>query len=701
MEPVLSREVSRPFAKCGHDPAVAGWPSRLGHYRKTLMVYPVNRGLRPIVCLLAVVMLPFLSYPLSWLPSAWAQFRYSIVFPLAAVSFVVLLLAAAWAALAPNSCSGLAGRWVLMPRVIVGPCALLLASWLLSVSLSQHRHFSILVLPSVVGNMALFWAASSFSGNQLRKLCVIWLSVAFLVAVNGLIRLEIEPEFVSTIGNRNFLGAYLAAAICIGAGLFCKAEPAPCHAGPAPNSCSGPADPTERLRKPRPQSRGKLLIGGTCVVLLAALYCCGSRGAWLALAGVGIVSLPRKLSGFVVRLAPTLRSGLGVLLLVVATASFTARSYIAGQWRTDVRPVIWQGTLRMIAARPILGHGLGTFWVQYPKFRSPEYFARPKAGNFTNHAHNELLEVTAEQGIAGLAALLWLWWAALKIGIRAAHHAEPAHRCLRWGLIGATLVFMLHSMVDVDLRFLPNQTLLWFLLGLLVSGEQGAVAHISFRSQAARVVSGGFCLLAAICVLYAAVIQPMRADYWERQARLAGERGDLGAAEKAARQSLEIQPLRVEMRYFLAGVLAQSPATYRLAINEGRLIEEIAPDYSDCASNLGQLHLRLNQPGDALPYLQRAVKINPYSAQKRFALALAWTELSQPVAAEEELQAALRLKPDFLEAADLLRQLRNQEGLPRPQSRGKFASSAEALRRLDQLACFRERCGRLGEPSLP
>ena len=566
------------------------------------------------MCLLAVAVFPLCSYPLSWLPSAWAQFRYIIVLPWATVAFAALLLVAARGALV--------APWMLVPRNFLWPCGLLVLSWLVSVSSSQHRDFSILVLPSTLGNLVLFWVACSFSKDQLRKLCWIWLVVASVVAVNGLARLGTGQEFVSTIGNRNFLGAYLAAAVFMAVAL---------------------ADWRAAIL-------GALLIAALCFT--------GSRGAWLALgivAALWIVVVWLR-AGSARRRHAVVVAGVGL----VALLGFWSRGYVQNQWRTDVRPVIWNGTLHMIAAHPIFGHGLDTYWIQYSKFRLPEYFARPKAGNFTNHAHNELLEVATEQGVVGLVALMCLWAAALRTGVRAAD-AMGTDRPLGYGLVGATLVFMLHGMVDIDLRSPPNQSLLWLLLGLLASGSGAAVPRISSRSKPARSVVAGVCGLLAVWVLYGAVIQPVRADCWERRARLAEARGDLNAAAHAARESLEIQPLRVETRYFLAGVLAENAATYRPAIDEGLVVEGIAPDYSDVTYNIGELYVKLRQPDDALPFLQRAVIMNPYSAEKRFALALALAESSQTAAAEEQLETAVRLKPDLTEAVDLLRRLRQQK----------------------------------------
>ena len=150
--------------------------------------------------------------------------------------------------------------------------------------------------------------------------------------------------------------------------------------------------------------------------------------------------------------------------------------------------MIWTATLRMIAARPLIGQGLGTYVVEYPHYRLPEYFLRPKATNVTDHAHNELLETAAEQGLIGLAALLWLWAAALGRGVSSCRRQDAGERRCLMGLLGAAGLLMLHGMVDIDLRYPPNQSLLWLLMGLLVgTGSPAVTSHYAtIRSSLAR-----------------------------------------------------------------------------------------------------------------------------------------------------------------------------------------------------------------------
>lgn len=485
--------------------------------------------------------------------------------PFAAIALLMLLLFATRALLAPRQLS------IAVPRAAFWPALLLAVSWLISARMSRQPHLSVALLPSLIANLAIFFAAANCGGN-LRRFCWAWLIVSVLVAVNGLARLGSEPEFLSTFGNRNFLGAYLSASVLIAIGL----------------------------REWRATS--------ACLPLLAGLWFCGSRGAWLALAAVAG-------AGVILRLRGAKRIAIaGLFIAVVIVGGVLTGNHIVRQWQTDVRPVIWKGTLRMIAARPVFGHGPGAFVVEYPQYRLTEYFLRPKAGNLTDHAHNEVLEIAAEQGIIGLVATVWLWGAALWLGWK----KWPA----AFGVVGAAGVFVLHGLVDVNLRFVPNQSLLWLLLGLAASGGDKKPVVFSL-GRFCRLVLAAVCVFVASWVAIESVARPVAADYWERRARLSEARGDRAAAATEAGRSLQWQPLRLGARYLLAGALAQTPGAEAQAIQQCLLIEALAPDYADITFNLGQLYLAVGQPAAALPYLRRAVEINPHDAGKRDKLAAA------------------------------------------------------------------------------
>jgi len=504
-----------------------------------------------------------------------------------------------------------------LPRHTLLPLLATVVSAMISIRFSEHPQFGLEILPRLVGNVVIFLLAMRATRRRPAALCQWWMIAAVMVAANGLLRLGFEPEFLSTLGNRDFLGTYLAASIVIGAS-----------------------------------------IGGTWSMLgnllVAAAMCfCRSRGAWLALAAVATLWFLADGD----RLVRRWYARAAILFLLVAGAGWCARPYVVRQWQADVRPMIWKATLHMIAARPFLGHGLGTYVAVYPRYRLPEYFLRPKSTNVTDHAHDELLEIAAEQGMVGLAATLWLGATVVWCGIRACRQGEGPDRRLMWGLLGATLVLMLHGLVDVDLRHLPNQSLLWLLMGLLAGTHAPETQRTwtTIPSQTARWCAATGCLVLGMWLGTTTVIHPMMADWRDREARLAEEGGDLGAAAQRAGDALRLQPFRLGTRYLLTGALARLPGPQirDMAIDQCLRIEELAPDYADVTFNLGQLYMAAGRAQDAIPYLRRAVDINPYKADRRVALAVALREVGQTAEAVRELDRVLQMQPDDEDARTL------------------------------------------------
>ena len=566
-----------------------------------------------------LVGLPALSYPLSWLPKSWAHFRYDCTLPLPEMVLAAGLIVSIALLLRPSvrAKTGEGTAIVPLPRAAILPLLAVVLSAVASTRFSQHPQFGLGLLPRLAGNLAIFLLAARAPRDRLPELCRWWMVAAVIVAGNGLLRLGSEPEFISTLGNWDFLGTYLAASLVIMV------------------SCGGRWSVLASL----------IIIGGMCF--------CRSRGAWLAVGAVSLLSF----LGFRNRFFQRWQTRAVIVVVVLAGAALLARSYIQRQWRTDVRPVIWKATLKMIAARPMLGHGLGTYVVAYPMYRLPEYFLRPKATNVTDHAHNELLEIAAEQGLVGLAATLWLWATAVSCGFRACRRSDGADRRCLLGMFGAMLVLMLHGLVDVDLRYLPNQSLLWLLMGLVMGADAAPSCwnRTAIYSRPVRWCAAGVCLVFGVWITVSAVLRPVSADLQDRQARIAEERGDLRAAVQHAWNALHLDPFRLRTRYLLAGALSRlpEPEAQEMAIGQCLRIEELAPDYADVTFNIGQLHRLAGHPAEAATYLRRAVEINPNNVERRIALAAALHELGQNAEALQQLDRVLQLQPHNPEAGDL------------------------------------------------
>ena len=149
-------------------------------------------------------------------------------------------------------------------------------------------------------------------------------------------------------------------------------------------------------------------VAGVLFLLgFAALIINGTRGAWVALAPVFIVlmgyySLQNK-KLLAICLAFLVIAG-GVLS---TSKNFTYKLNTTIK-RTDAstreRYAIWEGAFNMFKDHPILGVGLGQYKDNYQK----KYILKKARERKLTHAHNNVMQMLAENGIVGCVGFLSL-----------------------------------------------------------------------------------------------------------------------------------------------------------------------------------------------------------------------------------------------------------------------------------------------------
>lgn len=252
----------------------------------------------------------------------------------------------------------------------------------------------------------------------------------------------------------------------------------------------------------RPAARGRVLFfGGAALLTLCTLPLPGSRA--------GLVLAVLLIGAFAARAGLTLwcetegdpaagRWGAGFLLmLVLVIAGFGAHFYAErgrADWtRTqaqlarhaaggmlDLRVELSRDTWRMARARPVFGWGCGCYEIVFPVFQGD--YLRDAQGRATarfEFAHNDWLQVLAENGIAGAALLL------SAAGLLARRTWGAAGRAGRWALGGAAVVAV-YAWIDFPFHN-PAVLLLWTVLvasaGRLNRGQEGERSRVR-RPQA-------------------------------------------------------------------------------------------------------------------------------------------------------------------------------------------------------------------------
>jgi len=133
---------------------------------------------------------------------------------------------------------------------------------------------------------------------------------------------------------------------------------------------------------------------------------------------------------------------------------------------------IARDSIPMIKARPLLGWGLGTFTTVYPKYRT--FYADV----FINAAHNDYVQVLAETGTLGFAAVLGFLAVVYRRGFRKLRGPglEMTQGATLAALLGVTGI-LVHSFVDFNLQIPANAGIFYVV---------AAIAAASFESSRRR-----------------------------------------------------------------------------------------------------------------------------------------------------------------------------------------------------------------------
>jgi O-antigen ligase len=137
-----------------------------------------------------------------------------------------------------------------------------------------------------------------------------------------------------------------------------------------------------------------------------------------------------------------------------ASSEFTSDTLRQGVSRNE----IWRATLKMFAAHPIAGVGLGGYWIAITAYHDASGLMTPQ------EAHNDYLELLSSGGVIGFALGIWF----VVVLIRKTREnllADVGYmRAVRLGAILAIVGVAAHSLVDFGLHILVNAVVLLILI---------------------------------------------------------------------------------------------------------------------------------------------------------------------------------------------------------------------------------------------
>jgi O-antigen ligase len=153
-----------------------------------------------------------------------------------------------------------------------------------------------------------------------------------------------------------------------------------------------------------------------------------------------------------------------------ASSEFTSDTLRQGASRNE----IWRATLKMFAAHPIVGVGLGGYWIAITAFHDASGLMTPQ------EAHNDYLELLSSGGVIGFALGVWFVVAVIRKARKNLLADVSYMRAVRLGAILGMVGVAAHSLVDFGLHILVNAVVLLILITLATnSTERGSAGSNS------------------------------------------------------------------------------------------------------------------------------------------------------------------------------------------------------------------------------
>ena len=389
----------------------------------------------------------------------------------------------------------------------------------------------------------------------------------------------------------------------------------------------------------RPWAR--ILCGYLTLCCLVGLLLTGSRGGYLSM-GTGLfvfifLALQRVRVTAPERFARAILGVVAALLLAaVGVAVAISHSHLLGARVNvllnthDIRLLIWPSAVREFQQAPAFGTGAGTFLYYGRRFRDQIVQDDPI------HTHNDYLQLLAEYGAVGLAALLVFLAAHLGAGWltyrrwcrrSAGQGGGGGSNAVAWnmGALAAVSCLVVHSVVDFNLHIPANALVLAFVFGVLANPGRSldpASEQMARFRPVDLLPRLALPLLALVILVAGSPLLP--GEYYAEKARVALRDGHNAAALGFALRGVDHEkhnPLLYaylgRARLNLGGpgpdtIIARS---FRSAAAEAFAeAVRLAPEDSTFSARLGEAQARLNDFTGAEKSFRQALFWDPESA---------------------------------------------------------------------------------------
>lgn len=529
-------------------------------------------------------------------------------------------------------------------------------------------------LVSQIAYLIIFTAAL-INLNQIKAIRLLTISIvtAFSVALIGILshfnfdltchaltgnissacwEAEFNPQLriFSTLGQPNWLATYLVLIIPFSLSLLIRSS----------------------------KGKGQIFFSLISLSLLLALIFTGSRSGfagliaslliYFTLTGKQLLKKNRKLFIAIMAISILLIVTSGSTLLSRLGESIKRQKTVEGGTETgQIRLIVWQGAIEAFKKATILGNGPETFAYAYSANRPEAHNQTTEWNFFYNKAHNEFLNYLANIGLSGTVFYLAFIFATLLQLFKITKDKNLLNSSLLKAAISALIGY--HVAIFFGFSTVVSQLVMFLTIALMLSLVKTKTTDMDLKFNKitqkityAVFILLGFWALTATVRIYSADV------FFNRSKNLDGN-----DSIKAAFNAIDTYPTQ---NPFYLSDFAQSSATYASNFEDEEAKKDffqLAVTFADKSLNLSpnnfiiirrliNTYILLNDADNKYEkelsnLKQKLQTLAPTDPQTYLTSAKIEVSLSNTQKAKEHLEYALKLKPDYIEAQQLLEEI--------------------------------------------
>ncbi|MEW6088060.1 MAG: tetratricopeptide repeat protein [bacterium] len=335
--------------------------------------------------------------------------------------------------------------------------------------------------------------------------------------------------------------------------------------------------------------------------------------------------------------------------------------------RPTGRYFVWQGAVRMAMSRFLFGHGIGSFPLVFPNFRSNEFLAmHPVDKNFVRHAHNEFLEIWAELGTAGLILFLVILWMIFRLSVvLIKENNEKKSRFLTIALVSGITGDLVFNLTSIDLRFVSSSVLFWLYAGMIALMYNLYCQEEKIYTGLALDYKEKFTpnipypvfkiivyipLILFVFLMVKTFTKPFQAMFEiPEKEEFFSKSPEVGDNIKELEEIVKTDTTQA-LLYYKLGTLYAKQENWDKALQNLAMSVAINPYNPGPFNNIGNIYFTIGNLDLAIKSYQQALLADPNHADSHFNLAYAFFKTGKLNEAVKELDIVLKLEPDNAKA---------------------------------------------------